>query len=74
MDSFLLFQLLDVDHDRWVVVQTFEFGYGMGTDLTEFINQTFLSVVLGRDYCYQWVLLTSRGPESLAPTINDIDV
>ena len=35
VDSFLLLQLLDVDHDRWVVEQSFEFGHGMGTDLSD---------------------------------------
>lgn len=31
-------------------------------------------VILGKEYCYQWVLLTCRRPERLATTIDDIDV
>ena len=37
-------------------------------------NEMCFFVVVGKEYCYQWVLLTCRGLERLASTIDDIDV
>ena len=37
-------------------------------------NETCFFVVVGKEYCYQWVRLACRGLECLASTIDDIDV
>lgn len=35
MGTLLLFELFDVDHNRWIVIQTLEFGDRMRSHLTE---------------------------------------
>ena len=46
MYSLLLFQFLDMDHDRWVVVQRFESGHRMSTDLSDCFSDVCFLIVL----------------------------
>ena len=51
MGSLCSVELLDMDYERWIVEQRFEFGDGMGTDLEthSHIQRNTISVVGKRD-------------------------